>query len=326
MWRLGETEMAIWSWHPLHAPKRWFHLPAVPLRLRELWRTDRPLGLAVGIGILVVLFMFPTLATAFLLASLAALLGLILQAALKPSPLVWAVPWEAVELFLDRKARLNHAWKHHIQSLACELVESPGDPESYADAEGIFLFTDRLRKTQVQQLAQSAWDEMVQQADENPVHTCKTVQFFLTALLGVGAFLTLQVWRDVEFPFAILCIVVAIVAAGSLVAGAEKLLGRWMETRAWQEEKAETNLIQVEPMEIPKMFFFRGGQGFCVYRIATGMRTQNDKENERATQSIDEGTEPAPTIDVNNSENPTGSAGRERSNTKWRSTGVLNAE
>jgi hypothetical protein len=269
--------------------------------------------------------MFPTLATAFLLATLAALLGLILQAVLKPSPLVWAVPWEAAELFLDRDARLNHAWKHRIQSLACELVESPGDPESYADAEGIFLFTDRLSKTQVQRFAQSAWDEMVQQADENPVHTCRTVQFFLTALLGVGAFLTLQVWRDVEFPLAILCMVAAIVAAGGLVPGAEKLLGRWMETRAWQEEKAETNLIQVEPMEIPRMFFFRGGQGFCVYRIATGMQTQNDKENERATQSIDEGTEPAPTIDVIDSEIPTGSAGMERSNTKWRFT-VLNAE
>jgi hypothetical protein len=269
--------------------------------------------------------MFPTLATAALLATLAALLGLILQAVVEPSPLIWAVPWEAVELILDREARLNHAWKHRIQGLAFELAEPRDDPESYADAEGIFLFTDRLSKTQVQRFAQSAWDEMVQQADENPVHTCKTVQFFLTALLCAGAFLALQVWRDVEFPFALLCMVVAIAAAGGLTGAAEKLLGRWMETRAWQEEKAGTNLIQVEAMEIPRMFFFRGGQGFCVRRIATGMRTRSEKENERATQSIDEGTEPAPTIDIIDNEDPTGSAGTERSNTKWQST-VLNAE
>lgn len=59
---------------------------------------------------------------ALLMAGAAAGLALGLQQLADPSPLFWAVPWEAMKLVLSAKVRANHFWFHRTQGLVRESL------------------------------------------------------------------------------------------------------------------------------------------------------------------------------------------------------------
>jgi len=110
--------------------------------------------LALG---LVVFFTVAMLWQALLMAAAAAGLALVLQQLADPSPLFWAVPWEAMEFALSAKVRANHFWLHRTQDLARGLLVWSAKVHGFATREGFVLMGSGLDAAAVRWSSELSW-------------------------------------------------------------------------------------------------------------------------------------------------------------------------
>lgn len=76
-------------------------------RRPQLFQTEQGLACALAL-----LFIFRPLRQVLVFGAAGAALVLLLQQLVDPTPLFWSAPWEALQLVLSRRQRLNHAWLH----------------------------------------------------------------------------------------------------------------------------------------------------------------------------------------------------------------------
>ena len=137
--------MAAGSWHSLRWPSRRTWLGTGVRHLQRI--TDAVVAQQVklirwgllAVGGLALFFMASTLWRALLMGAAGAGLALILQELADPSPLFWAVPWEAVRLVRSRKVRVNHIWLHRTQKLIRDSVGSSARVDGFATHQGFLL-------------------------------------------------------------------------------------------------------------------------------------------------------------------------------------------
>jgi hypothetical protein len=194
-------------------------------------------------------------------------LVLILQEIADPSPLFLAVPWEALEFVLSRKARVNHFWLHRTQGLLRESENSLAKIDGCATRDGFFLIGATFNETQIQRASQSAWRATCQRPSAKEATTgCKTMQFLLALCLIAGGFTALSLFRGVNLGSGLLlCALCG--AAGQLLAGpAEKLLGPWAGRVACSDEETWPSRLEVESLAIPRFLWFKRSLVFQVRR------------------------------------------------------------
>ena len=267
--------MAAGSWRSLDWPswRAWFETIGRPLQriansaLAQRLKLIR-WGLLV-VGGLVLSVTASVLWRALLMGAAGAGLALILQELVDPSPLFWAVPWEAVEFVLSRKVRVNHFWLHRTQELARDSVGSSAKVNGFATREGFVLMGAGLNEAQIQWASEFAWRMMYQQPSaKGAPRGCKTTRFLFALWLIAGGLLLLSVWRGVDLASALLLSAVCGAAGHGLAGPAEKFLGPWAERIACRDDKMRPNRLEVGSFEIPQFLWFKGGQGFQVRRVA----------------------------------------------------------
>jgi len=94
-------------------------------------------GILVAGGIMVFFTASMLWQTLFMVAAVVGL-AIILQELADPSPLFWAVPWEAAGFVLSRKVRANHFWFHRTQGLVREFVAGSPELMVLQPAKGLF--------------------------------------------------------------------------------------------------------------------------------------------------------------------------------------------
>lgn len=267
--------MATRGWYSLHGTtwRIWFISCLVTLRnMKKQFLAHRmeliPVGLPFAVGLLL-FFAVSMFWRAFQLAAVGATLVLILQGIADRSPLLWTVPWEALEFILSRKVRDNHFWLHRTQELLRESAGRRTKADGFATREGFVLIGASLTETQIQGASQSAWRTMCQKsATKEAAIGCKTMQFLLALWLITGGLTLLSVWRRVDFASVLLLSALCGAAGHLLARPVEQLLAPWADYVACSNNKTWPSRLEVESFAIPRFLWFKKGLVFQVRRIA----------------------------------------------------------
>ena len=228
-----------------------------------MYRAGR--GLA---GALLLLVMLRALGQGLLLGVAGAALVLLLQELVDPTPLFWSVPWEALQLVLSGRRRVNHLWLHRTQVLARESIGRSIKADGFAMADGFVLTGVGRNKQLVQWTADSAWRGLAQEREgASAAQRCKAVRFLVAVWLMIGGLLAVSVWRGIDLPGALLIALLSAAAGHALARPAEKMLANWLAIPAWQHEDARGFRLEVEPIEFPEWLWWQGSQGFIVRRV-----------------------------------------------------------
>src|SRR5712664_4569120 len=140
-------------------------------RWPKLLRTAQSLACA-----LLLLVILRVLGQGLLLGGAGAALVLLLQELVDPAPLFWSVPWEALQLVLSRRRRVNHLWLHRTQDLARESISRSIKSDGFAMADGFVLIGVGPNKQMVQWTAECACRGIGQErAGASARQGCKTV-------------------------------------------------------------------------------------------------------------------------------------------------------
>jgi hypothetical protein len=193
---------------------------------------------------------------------------LLLQELVDPMPLFWSVPWEALQLVVSGRHRVNHLWLHRTQDLARESIGRSIKSDGFAVVDG-FVVTGVGRNSQlVQWTADSACRGMAhERAGASARWGCKAVRFLVAVWLMTGGLLAISFWRGIDLPRALLIALLSSAAGHALARPVEKMLANRLTIPAWQREDAQGFGLEVEPVEFPEWLWWQGGQGFIVRRI-----------------------------------------------------------
>jgi len=223
--------------------------------------------LALG---LVVFFRAAIVWQALLTAGAAAGIALALQQLADPSPLFWAVPWEAMEFALSAKVRANHFWLHSAQNLAQESLGWSAKVDGFATRDGFVLTGAGLDATEVRWSSELAWRILCQQSsDEKAVRGC-TTRFVLALWFVTGGFIVLSVCRRVDPASALLVSALCSAAAYGLAGPVEKLFLPWAGRFQSREDATRANELDVESFWVPSFLWLKGGRAFRVRQIPEG--------------------------------------------------------
>src|SRR5260370_31851519 len=74
-----------------------------------------------------------------LLGVAGAALVLLLQELVDPTPLFWSVPWEALQLVVSGRHRVNHLWLHRTQDLARKSIGRSIKSDGFAMVDGFVV-------------------------------------------------------------------------------------------------------------------------------------------------------------------------------------------
>lgn len=266
--------MAARAWHSLRWPSWWMWLSDGLRRFRR--RTSAILanwpklvrwGLMLALG-LVVFFTAAIVWQALLMAGAATGLALVLQQLADPSPLFWAVPWEAFEFALSAKARANHLWLHRTQDLARESLGWSAKVDGFATRDGFVLMGFGLDATQVRWSSELSWRILCQQSfEKETARGCKTARFLLALWLVTGGLIALSVWRGVDLASVVLLSALCSAAGYGLAGPAEKLLLPWAGRFQNRENETGANGLEVESFCVPSFLWLKGGRAFRVRQI-----------------------------------------------------------
>lgn len=267
--------MATGSWHSLRWPS-WRtrfnsgleHLRSVAnATLAQRTKLVRR-GLFVAGG-LAFFFTVPLLWRALLMGAAGAALAFLLQELIDPSPLFWAVPWEATQFVLSRRVRVNHSWLHRTEELVRDSVGSSANIDGFATREGFVLRGAGLNEAEVQWASELAWQMMGEHSSaKEAARGCKTTRFLLALWLIAGGLLVLGISRGVDLVSVLLLVALCGAAGHGLAGPVEKILTPWAERIAWRDERMRPNHLEVEPFAIPQFLWVKGGQAFQVLRVA----------------------------------------------------------
>ena len=108
-------------------------------------------------GGLALFFTVPLLWRALLMGAAGAALAFLLQELIDPSPLFWAVPWEATQFVLSRRVSVNHYWLHRTEELVHDSVGSSPRTDGFATREGFVLMGAGLNEADVQLASELGW-------------------------------------------------------------------------------------------------------------------------------------------------------------------------
>src|SRR5258708_13161061 len=139
--------MATRSWHSRGLPSWRIWLISRLGRLRNI-KNLAPGELPFAAG-LVLLLAASMLWRAFPMVVTGAVLILILQEIVDPSPLFITVPWEALAFVLSRKVRANHFWLRRTQGLLRESVGSLAQTDGCATRDRFFFLAAPLNAPQI---------------------------------------------------------------------------------------------------------------------------------------------------------------------------------
>lgn len=219
-------------------------------------------------GVLLLFFTLSAIWRGLLMGAAGAALLLFLQEAVDPTPLFWTAPWEAMQLVLSRRARVNHIWLHRTRELARESIGESTKVDGFATPDGFVLLNTGPNRQLVQWTAEFAWRAMIQE-DSASKHArgCKTVRFLIALWLIAGGLLALGAWRGVDLAGALLVALFCGAASQALARPLENKLGLWLAVPAWRDEDARIDRFEIEPFEFPEFLWFQGSQGFRVRRI-----------------------------------------------------------
>jgi hypothetical protein len=219
-------------------------------------------------GGLMVFFTASMLWQTLLMVAVVVGLAIILQELADPSPLFWAVPWEAAAFVLSRKVRANHFWFHRAQGLVREFVGGFAKIDGFATREGFVLTGAGLNEAQVRWAAELAWRTTCQQSfAKKGAKGCKTTRLLLALWLIAGGLLMVGIWRAVNFASVLLLVAICGAAGHALAGRAEKFFGPWVERVAGRDEKILPNQLEVESYTVPPFLWLKGIRGYQV-RIA----------------------------------------------------------
>jgi len=228
-----------------------------------LFRAGR--GLARALLLLVIL---RELGQGLLLEAAGASLVLLLQELVDPTPLFWSVPWEALQLVLSSRRRVNHLWLHRTQDLARESIGRSIKSDGFAMADGFVVIGVGRNKQMVQWTAECACRGMAQEREGASIRQgCRAVRFLVAVWLMTGGLLASSVWRGIDLPGALLIAVLSAAAGHALARPIERMLANWLAIPAWQHQDALGFRLEVEPIEFPEWLWWQGSLGFIVRRV-----------------------------------------------------------
>jgi len=231
------------------------------------WPELVQLELALALG-LVVFFGASAVWQALLMAGAAAGLALVLQQLADPSPLFWAVPWEAMEFALSAKVRANHFWLHCTQDLARGLLIWTAKVDGFATRDGFVLMGSGLNAAEVRWSSELAWRSLCQQSSREKADTgCKTTRFLLALWLVTGGLIVLSIFRRVDLSSALLVSALCSAAGYGLAGPAEKLLLPWAGRFQSREDETRAHGLDVESFWFPSFLWLKGGRAFRVRQI-----------------------------------------------------------
>lgn len=252
--------MATRSWHSRDRPTRRSWLISRLGRLRNV-KNLVPVGPPLAGAF--VLFVAASMTWRVLpMAAAGAGLVLILQEIAAPTPLFWAVPWEALELLLSRQVRANHLWLHRTEKLLRESGSQFTKVDGLATREGFFLIGTSLNQTEIQWASQFAWRTRCQTA-----RGCKTMQFLLALWLIAGGLAVLNLSRGVDLANGLLLSALCGAVSHFLARPIEKLLGPWAADHAYSDSRTGPIRLQVESLAVPHFLWFKNGLVFQVRRV-----------------------------------------------------------
>ena len=243
------------------------HLRSVKDRSENRWpkvlRAARSLACA-----LLLLVMLRVLGQGLLLGVAGAALVLLSQELVDPTPLFWSVPWEALQLVVSGRHRVNHLWFHRTQDFARESIGRSIKADGFAVADGFVVTGVGRNKQLVQWTADSAFRGMAHEREGASARRgCKAVRFLVAVWLMTGGLLAISIWRGVDVPGALLIALLSAAAGHALARPVEKMLANRLAIPAWQHEDAQGFGLELEPVEFPEWLWWQGGQGFIVRRI-----------------------------------------------------------
>jgi hypothetical protein len=219
-------------------------------------------------GVLLLFFTLSAIWRVLLMGAAGAALLLFLQEAIDPTPLFWTAPWEAMQLVLSRRVRVNHIWLHRTQELARESIGST-KLDGFATPDGFVLLNTGPNRQLVQWTVEFAWRAMIQEGSASKhARGCKTVRFLIALWLIAGGLLALGAWRGVDLAGALLVALFCGAASHALARPLENKLGVWLAFPAWRDEDVRTDRFEVEPFEFPEFLWVQGSEGFRVRRIS----------------------------------------------------------
>jgi hypothetical protein len=203
-----------------------------------------------------------------LIGAAGAALVLFLQEAVDPTPLFWTAPWEAIQLLLSRRVRVNHIWLHRAEDLARESIGMSTKLDGFATPDGFVLVNTGPNMQSVQWTAEFAWRAMIRE-DSASKHArgCRTIRFLTALWLIAGGLLGLGAWRGIDLGGALLVALLGGAVGHGLARPLENKLGVWLAAPGWRDEDARTDRFDVEPFEFPEFLWFQGSRGFRVRRI-----------------------------------------------------------
>jgi hypothetical protein len=218
--------------------------------------------------VLLLLLIFRALGQGLILGVAGAALVLLLQELVDPTPLFWSAPWDALQLILSRRHRVNHLWLHRTQEFALESIGRSIKADGFAIDDGFVLVGVGGNKQLVQWTADSAWRGMTQEWERASARqSCKAVRFLVAVWLMTGGLLAMSVWRGIDLPGALLIALLSAAAGHALARPVENMLAEWLAIPAWRDEGACRFRLELEPIEFPEWLWWQGGQGFIVHRI-----------------------------------------------------------
>ncbi len=264
--------MGAGSWHSLRWPswRTWLETGLQRLqRISDTTPAQRVRLIRWGllaVGGLILFFTASILWRAMLMGAAGAGLALFLQQLVDPTPLFWTVPWEAMQLLLSRRVRLNHLWLHRTQGLIHDSDWRQARLDGFATREGFFLTGIALNGMEAQWNAELAWRGVALESatKRSTKGGCKTARFLLTLWFLAGGLLILTAWRGFDLPSALFLGVICGATGHALAGPVEKMLGSLAASAGRRQEEARPYRIEVEQAELPKLPWFKGARGFWV--------------------------------------------------------------
>lgn len=218
---------------------------------------------------LVLLFIFRALGQVLVFGAAGAALVLLLQQLVDPTPLFWSAPWEALQLVLSRRQRLNHAWLHRAQDLALESIGRSTETDGFAMADGFVLTGVGLNKQLVQRTVDSAWRGMTQTWERtSDRRTCKAVRFLVAVWLMIGGLLAISIWRAIDLPGCLMIALLSAAAGHALARPVENVFRECVANPAWLARDSRGFRFELEPIEFPDWLWWQGCRGFIVQRVS----------------------------------------------------------
>lgn len=197
-----------------------------------------------------------------------AALVLLLQELVDPTPLFWSAPWEALQLIVSARQRVNHLWLHRTQDFALESIGRSVETDGFAIADGFLLIGVGRNKQLVQRTVDSAWRGMTQKWERASVRPAyKAVRFLVAVWLMIGCLLAVSIWRTIDLRECLLIAALSAASGHALARPVENMLAECVTISAWLDGDTRGFRLDVEPVEFPKWLWWRGGQGFLVQRI-----------------------------------------------------------